>query len=93
MASDGFRWLPMASDGFRWLAAPTLAQARQNSAGRPAMREPTTWALHAPGSYGRPFHEAESPAASLSDLRDYLHETLPALQYCRHLDAPDDAMM
>ena len=52
-----------------------------------AMRAPTAWSLHAPGSNGKPWHEADSPAACIADLQDYLSSVLPALLYCCHFDA------
>ena len=51
-----------------------------------AMRPPTTWHVHTSGSDGRPWHEVDSPASSVAELRDYLSAVLPALMYCSHFD-------
>ena len=56
--------------------------------GKNAMRAPTSWAVHVPGSSGRrPWHEIDSPATCLGDLEDYVSSSLPALMYCCHFDA------
>ena len=56
-------------------------------ASKNAMRAPTAWSLHTPGSSGKQWREVDSPATSLVDLQDYLSSVLPALLYCCHFDA------
>ena len=53
-------------------------------ASKNAMRAPTAWSLHTPGSSGKQWREVDSPATSLVDLQDYLSSVLPALLYCCH---------